>query len=65
MVEGWGKPFNSRKFHYFRNGRSLCGKWFFLSKDLERGKEEHPENCRTCANKLFREKKRREKQRSS
>ena len=27
--EGWALPGRSRKYHYFRNAESLCGKWLF------------------------------------
>lgn len=30
MNEGWAKPRDSRKFHYFRDSRSLCGKYGFF-----------------------------------
>lgn len=33
QTEGWYGPPTSRRFHYFRNGRSLCGKWFVLASD--------------------------------
>lgn len=26
-VEGWGNLDNARDAHYFRNNRSLCGRW--------------------------------------
>ena len=31
--EGWGRPIASRKFHYFRQSRSLCRKWMFTGFD--------------------------------
>lgn len=37
-TEGWGFPLASRKAHYFRDARSLCGKWLFT------GRLEPPEN---------------------
>ena len=50
MSEGWQHPINSRKWHYFRDSCSLCGKWMLLG-----GKEfgeldlfGSPDNCRTC-----------------
>lgn len=27
QTEGWAWPSSSRKAHYFRSGRSLCGHW--------------------------------------
>lgn len=49
--EGWGNPdpFNQRsKFHYFRQGRSLCRKWGFYRGDVEQGQDDHSDNCGTC-----------------
>jgi len=50
MSEGWAQPLNSKKFHFFREGRSLCGKWAFLSEDLDDDNEEvdSPDDCREC-----------------
>lgn len=31
QTEGWYGPPNSRRFHYFREGRSLCGKWLVFA----------------------------------
>lgn len=50
--EGWTWLLNSRKEHYFVEGRSLCGKWMYLgrSDDLE---EKAPHNaCVMCKKKL-------------
>jgi hypothetical protein len=30
IKRGWGWPTNSKKAHYFFDGRSLCGKWGFF-----------------------------------
>jgi hypothetical protein len=47
--EGWGCPPASRKFHYFREGMSLCGKWgFAFHLPLEQGQDDHSENCADC-----------------
>jgi hypothetical protein len=29
-AEGWNWLFNAAKYHYFRAGRSLCGRWGML-----------------------------------
>ena len=29
IKEGWWMPGQSRKFHYFVEGRALCGGWIF------------------------------------
>lgn len=54
--EGWGFPWNSRKAHYFINGRSLCNRWLYTGA-LEQGNDDSPDNCAICKRKL---KKRRE-----
>ena len=56
--EGWGWLHNSTKWHYFREGRSLCGKWMMLGSgdDLETGNYNSPDNCKGCKNKLAKEK---------
>lgn len=53
--EGWAWPVNSRKAHYFVDGRSLCGKWMYLG-EVEEGNDYSPDNCRECIRRL--EKKR-------
>lgn len=61
QAEGWTFLYNSRKWHYFRNSRSLCGRWMYLGpdKDLQLGNDTSPDNCPTCCKKLEKE---REKQ---
>ena len=47
--EGWAEPTKSRKYHYFRNGRSLCGRWGFFG-ELQ-GDEPYAKSecdCREC-----------------
>lgn len=47
--QGWGKPANSRKFHYFLgNGYSLCGRWLFFGDGLEDEYDDHTDNCAAC-----------------
>lgn len=50
LTEGWGYPLNGRKFHYFRNGRSLCLGWFFVGRlqpdDTGKGTKD---DCARCA----------------
>jgi len=59
--EGWYRPPNSRKFHYYVDHRSLCGKWtvilFAGPLDPDTGST-GPLDCAACARKLA---KRREK----
>lgn len=56
MVElvsrGWARPLNSKKFHFFENGTSLCRKWMYWMPDLDA--EDgfgNPENCAACERK--------------
>ncbi|MBA7491660.1 hypothetical protein ES702_02208 [subsurface metagenome] len=58
---GWGWPRNSRKTHYFIDGRSLCGKWMFFGK-LEDSQDNSPDNCVSCTKAI---KKLREKEKKS
>jgi len=58
MGEGWGWITNSPKWHYFVDGRSLCGKWIGLG-ELEQGNDGSPDNCTACKRAL---EKRRAKQ---
>ncbi|TVM03001.1 MAG: hypothetical protein CV087_07590 [Candidatus Brocadia sp. WS118] len=52
--EGWTWLINSRKWHYFREGRSLCGKFLLLDdSDLELGNDSSPDNCAACRKKLL------------
>jgi hypothetical protein len=51
--EGWTWLFNSPKWHYMVDGRSLCGRWMILgSGDLEQGNNESVDNCKACMKKL-------------
>lgn len=56
--EGWGNPDPYSllsKFHYFRNGMSLCGKWGFFRGDVEQGQDDHSDNCTACKRKKIKE----------
>lgn len=48
--EGWGHPVSTRKFHYFRDSRSLCGRWMFTG-DLEPDGPKGPDDCAACRRK--------------
>lgn len=51
--EGWTWLKNSRKWHYFVDKRSLCGKWQVVADDdLEQGNDDSPDNCAACKRKL-------------
>jgi len=58
--EGWGPVTNagtgmqSKKWHYFKDHRALCGRWMrFSDKDLEQGKDNSPDNCAECRRRLL------------
>ncbi len=53
MKEGWTWLINSKKEHYFRDGKSLCGKWACLGNDFT----EYPDGtpCATCLKKRKKE----------
>ena len=53
--EGWAQPVNSRKFHYFRERQSLCGKWMFFGQNLDDDKTEWGGECSVCRKKLNKE----------
>lgn len=57
-VEGWGFTGTSRKAHYFRDGRSLCGKWGFRrsSAPHEPDTGPSPDDCAACRKALDKEK---------
>lgn len=52
--EGWGFTATSRKAHYFRDGRSLCGKWWFRDPraPLEPDDRPSPDDCVACRREL-------------
>ena len=51
--EGWHRPSNSRKWHYYRDMRSLCGATLFgYGGDFAVGDNESPDNCVACKKKL-------------
>ena len=53
--EGWNWLWNARKEHYFRNGRSLCGRWLCLGSDLLPDEPVNSKLCRTCQRKRQKE----------
>ena len=55
-VEGWTDLVNTTKWHYFRSGRSLCGRWGLLDTiDLTQGADKSPDNCAECRRRRLRE----------
>ena len=53
--EGWGKPGLSRKWHWFRQGHSLCRKWIFFGDQLEQDGDNSPDHCIECFRALQKE----------
>lgn len=52
LPEGWGKPANANRWHYFRGARALCRRWMFMG-DLEGddgkpGDDPRGMDCRQC-----------------
>ena len=57
-MEGWGFPAASRKAHYFKAGRSLCGKWLYqgnLDINQQMSDTPGPDDCRQCHRRLMKE----------
>lgn len=60
--EGWTWLHNATKWHYFVDGKSLCGKWaLWKDGELEQGNDNSPSNCLTCWRKLQRRKEKGDK----
>lgn len=56
-TEGWTYLTNSRKWHYFVDGRSLCKRFMlFIIPELEQGTDDSPDNCKACKEKLLKRK---------
>lgn len=63
--EGWTWLSNSTRWHYFRGGRSLCGKFMLLGKhELQPGSDDSRDNCAACRHKLEAERRRMERRQS-
>ena len=60
--EGWTWLSNSTKWHYFVDGKSLCGKFMlFSTSGLEQGNDNSQDNCMPCRRKLEERKSKLEK----
>jgi hypothetical protein len=54
--EGWTYLYNSPKWHYFREGRSICKRWMTLGNpELEQGNDNSKDNCKACIKALEKE----------
>lgn len=54
--EGWTWLMNSKKWHYFVDGESLCKRWMYLGSSLDKlqkGNNDSPDNCVVCKKKLL------------
>ena len=48
LTEGWAQPGYSKRFHYFRESRSLCMAWLFTgSLEADNGKPSSID-CKKC-----------------
>ena len=63
MTEGWGWLIlagswsGTKKWHYFVDGKSLCGKYMTLGQiELEQGNDDSPDNCAECRRRLLKRK---------
>jgi len=55
-LEGWVFLINSKKWHYFVDGESLCSGWMYWGKsldDFQKGNNDSPDNCAKCKKKLL------------
>lgn len=49
MEEGWGYLIGSENWHYFKNGKSVCGTFKFTGKlALESREVVSSDNCKEC-----------------
>ena len=48
-TEGWGHPTTARKWHYFRGGRALCGRWMFMGVLEADSTSPGPDDCAACS----------------
>jgi hypothetical protein len=51
--EGWVWFLNSKKAHYVKEHRALCGRWLYLGNSYEQGKDDSPDNCAECKRRLL------------
>lgn len=50
--EGWTYLINSPKWHYVREGRTLCNRFMVLNTEFEQGNDNSVDNCKACKKKL-------------
>jgi hypothetical protein len=50
---GWAKIDGSPKWHFVRDGKSLCGRWMYLGRNkLDLGNDDSADNCAACRRKV-------------
>ena len=49
---GWGFPGLSKRWHFFANGISLCGKWMLGGPMQPDNNSTHRDDCKECRKKL-------------
>lgn len=53
LPHGWATIEGTRKWHFFRDGKSLCGGWAYFGRNsLELGNDASEENCAACRRKV-------------
>lgn len=51
LLAGWHRPQNSQKWHYYTNGKSLCGKWVLFGgiiRKSNQGFKTSGDDCSRC-----------------
>jgi len=56
-IQGWAMPFESRRFHFFVDGRSLCGRWgsFLMAPEAfmpDAPNVDSDRDCKACARRV-------------
>lgn len=54
-TNGWAMPPPSRRFHYFVDGRSLCGHWMYLGACENDMGVSDGEDCKACTRKALKD----------
>jgi hypothetical protein len=52
---GWNKPMHAFKWHYFRNGRALCGGWVGAGLKSVVFSMDNRRLCKECVRRLEKE----------
>lgn len=53
LKEGWVWFLNSKKAHYVKEHRALCGRWLYLGNTYELGNDDSVDNCAECRRRLL------------